>query len=486
MPANIVILHTDQQRRDSLGCYGNPVARTPNLDGLAARGMVFDNHYAANVVCMPSRASFFTGRHVQAHGVLNNGYPLSPDAVTLPGVLAEMGRRTAAFGKLHLTPWLADAESGFEESQALWHSGRMDDWTGPYFGFQHVELCLSHGDVAFQHGGTYTNWVREQADDWDALVARVAEGAREHPYHSSLPLELHHSTWVADRAIDYIRDNVEHPFCVFAGFSDPHHPFTPPEPYASMYEGCDLPIAARREGEHDRRPAHWRRAWDGEGAADGGARRVADDELAKIAAATYGMVSLIDDCVGRVLECLTALGLLDDTLVVFTSDHGDFLGEHGLLLKGPMHCRSLLRVPFLLAGPGCAAGRTDTVMSNVDAMPTLLDLLDAPKPPSCQGRSYKDAAAGAPGPPDACALASHWSDDHDLVSHTLYDRSHRITWYPRLGDGELYDLAADPHELANLYDDPAHRALREKLRFRLLEQLSIRADLDPPPPPAGF
>ncbi|HEO70814.1 MAG TPA: hypothetical protein ENN80_06075, partial [Candidatus Hydrogenedentes bacterium] len=347
MPRNILLLHADQQRQDSLGCYGNAVAQTPYLDALAAQGARFNHHYASNPVCMPSRASLLTGRHLPAHGVIDNGIPLDAREATLAQALACAGYATFAAGKLHLTPYQSEAARGYGESFGAWDAGAFDGWDGPYYGFEAVRLVLGHGEGAVNPTrGHYGRWLAERHPEVFDCIG--PEGAPEPKfpgvYRSQLPPEVHWSTYVADRVIARLEQiDRARPFFVFAGFSDPHHPFVAPETYAARLEDADFPAPHADPEEHAGRPELYRRLFtENVFAKDGGASPVPEGEHFRcIVQHTYAMVALIDACVGRILDALDRLGLADDTVVCFTSDHGDLLGDHGLLYKGQLPFASL-------------------------------------------------------------------------------------------------------------------------------------------------
>lgn len=271
---NVLVFFTDQQRYDSLGCNGNPAARTPNLDALAANGARLDNHIVANPICMPSRASLFTGRFPSAHHVWTNGVPLPASERTLPQLFQQLGYDTASFGKLHLTPTQSYPAPGRMESGEHWATGALDDWYGPYYGFDHVELTLGHGESTLR-AGHYANDIRRRFGDLSEELARrkgPPETIRD-SWDSRLPVEAHHSTWVADKAAAYLRDarRADRPFFLFCSFPDPHHPFTPPEPYASMFDPAGLPAPHRSDDDNAAKPAHYRPALDGSNRADEGA-----------------------------------------------------------------------------------------------------------------------------------------------------------------------------------------------------------------------
>lgn len=482
---NFLVLYCDQLRADALGCYGSSIGATPVLDRFAGEGVLFENHYATNPVCMPSRASLFTGQHPQAHGVLDNGVPLRECEPTLPGVLAGSGYRTHSIGKIHLTPTEAEAASGCRESTALWRTGALDDWTGPYYGFGTVELSIGHGEAAFTRGGHYGRWVRE---NFEAGKWRLGPDAAEGPkcpglacWRSNLPAEAHHSTWVAERAVEFLKGAGEEPFFLFVSFPDPHHPFTPPAKYAARFDPAAMPAPNRREGENDAKPYHYRKeAYKKRHGVKNAAYLpdgVVDADLALVSAHYHASVALIDQSAGRVLAALEEAGLAGETVVLFTADHGELLGDHGMIYKGPFPCRALLRVPLLVRAPGGAAGRCETVNSCADVMPTLFDLAGVEPPPTVQGDSMRAALedpAAAAG--DGRALVTGWSKIcPEFHQKTLYTPEWRVTWFPNQDAGELYDLASDPHEIVNLFDDPKHRATRERLMGELL-RCSARAD----------
>ena len=486
MPKNILLLHTDQQRWDSLGCYGNPVAQTPHLDRLARQGARFTHHYASNPVCMPSRASLLTGRHLPAHGVIDNGIPLDTSELTMADALAEQGYDTYAAGKLHLTPFRAPARGAYGESFAAWEQGLFRDWDGPYYGFRRVSLVTGHGEGAAQpHLAHYGRWVAENYPQiFDLLGADNAPGPKfPGTYRSQMPVEAHHSTYVADRIIEYLEHYVgRQPFLLFAGFPDPHSPFTPPESYARRFDGADFPEPRFQEGENEGRPAFYARLHQERlFPTDGGAfRRPEGEHLHHIIQNTYAMVSLIDDNVGRILDALERLGFANETIVCFTSDHGELLGDHGLLHKGQIPYASLMRVPFVVQTPGLKPSVISAPMGNADVMPTLMELAGARVPETVQGQSYAPVIRGRRQRIRDAAFSCGWSKASTDFRHmSLHSDQWRITWWPGLREGELYDLNKDPDEFNNLFRSPAYRELRDRLLENLLHTYAQAGPLEP-------
>lgn len=492
-PLNVLLIHTDQQRYDSLGCTGNPHAETPNLDALASSGTVFHRHISTNSVCMPSRASLLTGRYPSGHGVWINGVPLPrrdyvqtteqartlaerrgdarmPSHVpTLADGLAAEGYRTAAIGKLHLTPTRSSARRGYEESMALWREREMRDWHGPYYGFARVEMTLGHGERV---GGHYRCWLEEQHPE---VARELDRGARHEPpfqalpqlHAGVLPVEAHHSTWIGRRAQAYLRDRTgERPFFLFLGFPDPHPSYCPPRELAEQFAGGDaLPSSALTE-RRGARVSAWRSLQEDQ-TKSLGAKGLGEEAIHLLRRYTDAQVHLIDRAVGGVLETLEQTGQAGRTVVLFTSDHGDFLGDHGLVTKANLCCDALDHVPFLLRAPGAdLPAETPLPMSNADIVPTVCELLGVEPPPGVQGRSILRPVRSGRAEPVFVQCY-----DWDPARHNLsvYDERLRLTVFPATGERELHDHRQDPQERVNLGGDPAWRDEQQRLYRTLLE-----------------
>ncbi len=467
---NVVVFCTDQQRADSLGCMGNAVARTPNIDALAAAGVLYRRHYTVNPVCMPSRAAFVTGCYPQTTGLLANGLSLREDLATMPGVFRAAGYRTASFGKLHFQPYLHYEGSPSKEDMNKFKSGELDGWNGPYYGFEHVEITTSHGNNP--NGNHYTQWRAKHYPDtpFDGDPAYPAVPS-EQCHVSRLPVEAHASTWVADRAIAYLNDAAKggQPFYLNVSFPDPHHPFSPPLPWGPMFDDAPIPLPHRVEGENESKPGPWRLGMTGYPFSKGGDAKyypkLTDRELHLIRARTYAMVSLIDHSVGRVTAALRELGLTGNTIVVFTSDHGDFLGDHWFLYKGEIPARALLHVPLIVSDPRAARGAVDEVVSNIDVMPTLLTRCGLEAPSSVQGVALP--GVGQAPLRDYAYEAAFMHVGMKWHHHSLYTRDWKIAFWTTLADGELYYLRSDPMVHRYLFNDPGHRATRSELIEKL-------------------
>ncbi|UCC63846.1 MAG: sulfatase-like hydrolase/transferase [Anaerolineae bacterium] len=500
---NFLILCTDQMRADHMGCAGNPAIRTPHLDALAAGGVHLSRAYVNCPLCMPGRATLFTGLTPRGHRVRTNGIPLDPSFPTVPGALAEAGYRTASIGKIHLTNYgyrrhdeeVLTPPEAFPELIEGWRAGRIRRVPTPYYGLQHVEITVGHGTGVH---GDYALWLqREHPHQWARLgtvpprPSRLgAEGC------GSFPLEepYHHTAYVADRTIAYLRQATGQgaPFFLICSFPDPHHPYYPPQPWDRAYSPEEIVPPVGREGELNDLAPFFRQIYEEPLQLSGRNHptRMPQAQRLEILAYTYGMVSLIDRHIGRVLAALDELGLTSDTAVLFLSDHGDLMGDHGLLNKGPFHFEGLLRVPMIWRWPGRFRPRHSPALASLlDVPPTILDLAGVPipegptspeapqQPPAWPGRSLMPLLTGQR---DAVQDSVAIENDEDYLGlrlRTLVTPTHKITTYTgHRGPepyGELFDLADDPHELHNLWADPGHAARRgqliEALHHRLTE-----------------
>ncbi len=522
---NFLVIMTDQHRADHLGCYGNPMVRTPVLDGLAAAGHVFDSCFVAAPMCMSNRASFMTGRMPSLHGVRHNGIPLPRSAVTFVELLRADGYATALIGKSHLQnmedrpPLLTAREQAGRRPQAGGTGARKESLAGseydqerpsrwrdpahrietPFYGFDHVELANDHGDLVY---GDYERWAA--ARDPEVLNRRGPDGAlpandivAPQAWRTSVPEELYPSAFVADRAKAWLGEhaatNADEPFFLMCSFPDPHHPFTPPGDYWALHDPADvtLPATFRSDGEGGTGMLAWLHAERAAGKAPVNAHRVfalGEAEARQAIALTYGMIAMVDAMVGRILDTLDELGMARNTVVVFTSDHGDFMGDHGLLLKGPLHYRGLIRVPLIWCDPSIAGTwRYDSLVSTIDIPETILDRAGVASPHGMQGRSFLPLMRGDGALSRDAVLVEDATQraflgfDQPVRVRTVVTRDARLSLYGEGGVGELYDLVDDPHETRDLWADPSRSGKRAAMTETMTRQMLDLADEWPLP-----
>ena len=400
---NVLFFITDQQRADHVGFMGNETVKTPNLDAIAENGMVFDDGWVANPICMPNRSSIMTGRPPSAHGCIFNDRSLDWNANTFVRRFRAAGYHTGLIGKAHLqhgpsrnsvipvrsSGMLAQPHhrSGWDELEDFenYLDGRAPDIEN-FYGFDHVEFSLEHGSSVLGH---HLTWALDRGGRYEDLVVPISEDAPAldrsqrwwQVYRPPYDAELHSTNFVADRTIAFIEEATrqDKPFLAWASFPDPHHPMTPPGLWFDQYKPQDMPIPDSVGDSPEFLPRHLQEAH---------ARHPSDQHfwvqpcgvagdhqlLREAIAATYGMIAMIDEAVGRIISTLERLGALDDTIIVFTSDHGDMMGEHGLMLKGYMPFRGTQQVPMLISAPKLAPGRTSSLACSMDLGPTLMDL----------------------------------------------------------------------------------------------------------------
>jgi len=331
---NVLWICTDQQRFDTLGCYGNDAVETPNVDGLAERGVRFERAYCQSPVCMPSRGSMLTGRYPRTTGLRQNGQPMPEEEVFVTRLLAEAGYNTGLAGKLHVSP--AGGPRATQEPVR-----RVDD------GYEVFEWSHAAGDG---QENAYGRWLARRGLEYETTPTEESAYVAE-----TLPAEHHQTTWCADRAVEFIESAGEAPWLYSVNIYDPHPDFEAPADYLDRYRDRleDLPEPNHVEGELDGKPVWQRDKHRGENNRGGPPYVELDrEDHLMIRAAYWAMCDLIDDAVGAMLDALERTDQREDTLVVFTSDHGTMLGDHGLYVKGPYFYEGAVRVPLLVEGPG--------------------------------------------------------------------------------------------------------------------------------------
>lgn len=506
---NFLVIMTDQQRRDHMGAYGNRVVQTPNMDSIAADGLRATAFFVSNPICQPNRACLATGQISTVNGCRQNGIPLALDSTTYADVLHAAGWRTALIGKAHyqnvtdiaapervpqgagmrppadmLRAWRAQRAGPDygHEVRTLWARKPDHELPLPYYGFEHVRLCIGHGDLVEGH---YTAWARQRCPDidrrrgpanaLDAPETRVAQC-----WQSALPEEAHPTTYIAEEAARFLEgQDGSVPFLLQVSFPDPHHPFTAPGRWWGLYDPADVelpasfqhPLAERRD-----LPEAALRAYR-MGDADPNSHwpfHLPEDQMRRLVALNYGAISFVDHAIGQILDALRASGQDDNTVIIFMSDHGDYMGDHGTVLKLGLHYRSLIEVPFLWRDTADrrAPGVVDLQASAIDFAPTLLQRAGVQIPLGMQGRDI--LASDATNPPvliEDPGIAVFGDADARSAIVTLVDDGWRLSLLEDAPDwGELYNLRDDPDEMVNRWFDPAATAVKA----RMIEALARR------------
>ena len=468
-PMNILWIQTDEQRTDSIGAYGNRAVRTPVLDRLAQEGTVFKNHHVQSPVCVPSRVCELTGLYPHQTGIVDNlvhyNHGRWPDGIgTFPERFAAAGYATANFGKYH-TPH---------------HPTWLENWHFEWFAKEASFFSLGKGFDEAEH---------EIIHHGNTLPRYIVSGRYPHVKGGRTP-----QSHLVDIVSEWLSgfSSVRRPFFVRASFLAPHTPVLAPEPFYGMYDPADMDWDAPSEEVLASRPAYESssviRAWRG---------RHTDEQYRRMRCTYYGLVSHVDEQVGRLLGVLEETGERENTLIVYTSDHGVLMGEYGQFQKG-MFYDLVTRVPCIMAGPGVPRGRVvEHLTEQVDLGPTLLELAGLPVPEETEGRDLL-----GPEPPREDVIgeiggrmmwdmnAPMWTDMPERHRHSRIRRSWirtqrwsldftseiegRPTAAREEQDGKLIDLEADPLAHVNLFGDPGCARIVEELQARFRERTSER------------
>lgn len=428
---NIVYVFADQLRSCALGCYGDAQARTPNIDRLAARGARFTNAISTWPVCSPFRGMMLTGRYPMSNGVIANNYPLWDGQHTIATALKAQGYETGYIGKWHL--------NGLE--------------------------------------GRVTPKRRMGFEYWQPPEGKVLDG------------EVWRPEGQTKLAVDYIRRHREKPFCLFMSWNPPHDPYVAPSRYMKMFPAAGMKLRpntteselVKRELQKHPLPkgspqAGRRENWR--------ARLDSDEGIREILSGYYAATAGLDDCIGRVMKAIDDAGIADDTILVFSSDHGDMLGSHRMCLKQEPFEESVA-IPFIVRYPRAIPARTvtDGLLSPVDIMPTLLALAGTPIPREVEGISLAAAARGEKHDQQDTVLmmkmqpgGNPWIINAATEWRGVRTKTHT---YARLADGGpwvLYDNANDPYQMKNLVNDPTQQKTRDALEARMRELLKRAHD----------
>jgi len=440
---NVLFITTDHLRYDTLGYTGDPVIQTPAIDALAKKSVRFSKCFVQNPVCSPSRASFMTGRYTKSHGLKWNGTKLSEHEITMVEAFKDEGYTTAAVGK-----------HGIGQQRFKTRVDHMDA-TGIRRGWKEDDV-----DYTVHDPNPFEQYVRDRGYEYKTGYALPNFRKNLGAVPSDLPEDCHIDSYVGMKSVEYLEGlETDDPFFLWVGFYGPHHPYVPSGRFADMYAADDMPDFERTEDDIDKKPPEYGLYFKAEDHKYKGFDQASDETFREMKAAYYGMVSQIDWQVGLIVEALEKKGMADNTIIVFLSDHGEFMGDHGIPAKAPFLLDCMLHIPCFIAVPGREAADCDALVETVDLFPTLAKMAGFDAPECVQGKDW--------GP----LMTGEQSEVRDTVFAEAVDkrcirtREWKYIHYPGKEYGELYNLVDDPHELDNLYDTEVEKREEMKQAF---------------------
>ena len=467
---NILWICTDQQRWDTLGTYGNAHVKTPHLDALADAGAIFAYCYSQSPVCTPSRASFLTGRYPRTARNRQNGTDIPETEVLVTRMLADAGYTCGLAGKLHLSTCNPAVCKTMER--------RIDDGYAE-FHWSH------HAGGGWENHNEYRQWLSAKGKEYETPKHPDCEHVCV-----GMPADLHQTTWCAEKAVDFIKERAVDgkPWLFSVNLFDPHHQFDPPPEYLARYlnDVDGIPLPNYVPGELDDKPPAQENDHRG---AYGNAGALAYDTLTEndhrmVRAAYWAMCDLIDDQVGRMLAALDEHGMRENTIVIFTSDHGEMLGDHGIYLKGPYFYDCAVRVPLIISMPSTIkAQRAGALVELTDLPQTILDACGIEHHPGMQGKSLWPLLTGKTGSDHhrddvycECYNAMPWHQDPTSQFTMVRTSQHKIVVDHGNDTGELYDLEKDPDEHTNLWSDSDYAETKIAMLTRMTHRMAFTVD----------
>lgn len=463
-PPNILLIMTDQHRWNCLGCHDHPIVKTPHIDALAQNGVDFRRCYSQSAICMPSRLSLFTGQYIHTHGVMvNTPHAQIDHLITLPNILRANGYQTAAIGKTHC--------------------GNMDT-----IGFEYSRLCagLSAGET-----NDYSRYLLDQGytpartevgnsenpdeiDNWTTFEQHITDEDYKtcDTYSSTISYRDCVETWTGSESIQFLKQrDTSRPFFLWTTFQRPHPPLCLPPDCPHTYDPDDITLPdydVRFYNKPDSRRPGVENCWN--------VYAMGEQQLRRAIANYYSLISMIDDQVGRIIQHLEETGQLENTIVIFTADHGEFCGEFGQFGKNISTYDVLYQIPMIWHWKGHTGHENMyELVEMVDVMPTLLELVDIPIPRTVQGQSLATPVLSS-----NRRITPFWTGKDEVFFETVFTKTvrtatHKLS-YCYNGDrrwGQLYDLDKDPAEEHNLYENPQVKDIQMDLHRRLTNWLII-------------
>ena len=522
---NILLITSDQQSWNAISCHDSTI-KTPNLDRLVRAGISFERAYTCNPVSTPTRASMITGMYPSQHGAYALGTKLMENVPTIGDYLNETGYDTYLVGKAHFMPLAGNADYPTLEGYPVLQD--LDFWRkyhGPFYGFNHIDLARNHGDEGHV-GQHYALWMMEKLksegrdpmewqnwfrapfikgmnidvdesmqgiiDLYGAKLPKAQRGAW------NCPEEYHLNAWIADVSKKRINEAVEsnRPFFIWSSFFDPHPPYLVPEPWDKMYNPDDMTLPFVPENDMDDMPYHYRMTqtpgskWGKEFVEDGEEVHgffsqigVPEEQARKNKAIYYGMVSMMDKYIGKILDYLDEKNLTDNTIIIFTTDHGNHIGSHGLHSKGGFVFEEDVKIPFVASWKNHFPEnrKSDALISIVDMAPTLLSLIGIKNLPlTMSGIDMSEVLTGRKDSLRESVIVENHFQRTKFYQKSFITKRYKIVWYMNSDEGELFDLQNDPHEYNNLWSNPDFKDLKYQLLHKAM-QADMRKEICPMP-----
>ena len=506
---NILLITSDQQFWMGMG-YHNKNLKTPNLDRLAEMGTIYNRAYTCNPVSTPTRASIITGMYPSQHGAYALGTKLPENVPCVGNYLHQVGYTSALVGKAHFQPLAGNAiYPSLEAYPVLQDLDFWKQYNGPFYGFDHIELARNHGDES-HIGQHYALWMIDKLkregrnpEEWkqwfrqpgvyaniNAQMQKIIDknGAKGTEQYGAwnVPEEYHLNAWIAERTNANINRMLKSgaPFFVWASFFDPHPPYLVPEPWASMYNPEDMVIPDIPKDDLDDMPYHYRmtqqdtlKNWgrmfdeDGHGIHGLHSHLTSKEKIAKDMAIYFGMISMMDKYIGVILDNLESAGQLENTLIVFTTDHGHHIGSHNLIAKGAFAFEEDLRVPFIVTWKGHypANRQSESLLSLVDLTPSFLHVAGRPIPMGIAGVNAAPLWSGKVDSIRDWVFAENRFQRTKFYQKTYIKKRYKITWYMHSDEGELFDLENDAGEFHNLWNNPMFQMLKMEMMLKALQ-----------------
>ena len=460
---NVLWICPDQQRADTIASLGNPHIRTPHLDALVQQSVTFTNAFCQTPICSPSRGSFMTGRYPRETNIKSNAEYIRPTEKLVSRILADQGYDCGLAGKLHLSP----CDHHFVEQ-------RIDD------GYRVFEW--SH-DISDNWPGKnqWRNWLATQGIAWPQMPR---ENRKSGVFGVPVDPKYTQTAWCSDRAIEFMKSQgKDKPWMMSVHIYQPHAPYVPTQEFLEHYDPNKMPSPAYKEGELENKPSF--QTTDHQGAYGGHGKSFAkesDQQHRTTTAAYYAMIEQVDVEVGRMMKTLEELGMTEDTIVIYMSDHGEMLGDHGIYEKGPYFYDCLTRVPLIVRWPGKykAGLKVDALVEMVDLAPTVMDAAGLTTPGGMQGRSLTPLLTGATREHRDSVYMEYYNAVAKYtpppMATCVRTENLKLAYWQTLNTGELYDLKNDSGEVNNLWGSAQHKDAQGEMMQRLAARMIASTD----------